>query len=483
MNSIFIIDHSDDSTELKDSTQMIRQVCKYDFYILIEESSMESSYNNVERLSWLYRSIETKLGEDSIRANTRIDAGLWSHFVSLTFKNVKDVLPNLHEIQKGADAFELRVDLLEDQSALSIHRQLAILRSQCPLPIVFTVRSIGQIGKYPEDPEKIFSLLREGLRGYAEWIDVEACWPENLTKAFVNEAINRYRSTSRLLGSLHVTTPQTSSQIQGLYDACDLYGFADIVKVVTGAENDEDCQRVHDVARALSKPYIGICLGAKGSLSRVLNKCFTPVCHPAMAAAAPGQLSAQELMKERVDRKLVSPLNFYLFGTPIKQSLSPGMHNAAFNQLLLPHHYHLQEEEDVDAYRELINLESFGGSSVTIPHKESIMPYLHEVRGAATSIGAVNTIVIEYENTTNESGENTMMRRKVGYNTDWLGIREPIIQRLQTRGNVWKKTGSIGLVNGAGKMQKILSIIFLTSSCFNNRGDGKSSMLRGERPW
>ena len=50
----------------------------------------------------------------------------------------------------------------------------------------------------------------------------------------------------------------------------------------------------------------------------------------------------------------------------------------------------------VSDYTNVLNMTDFGGASVTIPHKESIIPYLDEVRGAAVSIGAVNTIVPEW---------------------------------------------------------------------------------------
>ena len=59
----------------------------------------------------------------------------------------------------------------------STDREIALLRDTVPLPIVYTVRSVGQIGKFPAEPERIFALLREGLRAGIEWMDVEACWP------------------------------------------------------------------------------------------------------------------------------------------------------------------------------------------------------------------------------------------------------------------------------------------------------------------
>ena len=72
--------------------------------------------------------------------------------------------------------------------------------------------------------------------------------------------------------------------------------------------------------------------------------------------------------------------------------------HTAFETLLLPHQYDLWESSDVSIYETVLidGSEAFGGASVTIPHKESIIPYLDEIRGAASMIGAVNTIVPEY---------------------------------------------------------------------------------------
>ncbi len=129
-----------------------------------------------------------------------------------------------------------------------------------------------------------------------------------------------------------------------------------------------------------------------------------------------GQLTVEELMKRRVESGLLVPRKYYLFGSPIQQSLSPAMHNGAFKALLLPHNYSLNEKTDVrlfdsslhglsalaqrenqvSDYANVLNMTDFGGASVTIPHKESIIPYLGEVRGAAVSIGAVNTVVPEW---------------------------------------------------------------------------------------
>jgi len=430
-NAIYIM------TEEYDNNDDIRLKCKYDLYLSHCKNNLWKGTSN--RLNDIIQKLRSPPLEEK---DTLLDAGLWSHFVSLTFPSIDIALPSLSALRIGADAFELRVDLLENISVQSLHRQIALLRDSCPLPIVYTVRSIGQIGKFPPEPERIFKLLEEGLRAGIEWIDVEACWPTDQMNKFTSLAKSDYYLTSRLLGSLHVTTPQSKDETKKLFSDSSLQNQADILKVVTGAATDNDCTQIHEVGDTMEKPYIGVCLGAAGSRSRVLNKRFTPVTHPLMATAAPGQLSVEQLMAKRIEEKLITPKKFYLFGTPIKQSLSPAMHNGAYKALLLPHEYGLAESEDCSIYANLLKDSSFGGASVTIPHKESIMPLLDGISGAAKSIGAVNTIVID------DNG------KKIGYNTDWLGMLRPIMRQLRRKNIDLKVTKGIGLVAGAGGTAK-----------------------------
>lgn len=436
-----------------------RNLCKYDMYLSATslEEELSTSDHYIAASNRLNKLIQRLRAPAATPEDTLLDAGEWSHFVSLTFPSIDKALPVLPALRIGADAFEIRVDLLDDISVPSLHRQIALLRDASPLPIVFTVRSIGQIGKFPSDPERIFELLREGLRAGAEWIDIEACWSSQLVDAFTTLAVNKYPLTSRLLGSSHVTTPQTREQVDKIFLDCDLSGRAHILKAVTGAANNDDCELIHTSGAASSsgKPYIGVCLGAAGARSRVLNRRFTPVTHALMAIAAPGQLTVDQLMDARVSEGLCVPKQYFLFGTPIQHSLSPAMHNGAFDALRLPHSYSLREEIAATDYITLIGEKTFGGASVTIPHKESIIPLIDEVRGAAISIGAVNTIV--REDSTQENGQ--MITRLIGYNTDWLGIKRPLLKQLRRRGVAWEnvetnRKRSIGLVIGAGGTAK-----------------------------
>ena len=98
-----------------------------------------------------------------------------------------------------------------------------------------------------------------------------------------------------------------------------------------------------------------------------------------------------------------------LLGNPVEHSLSPAIHNAAFEKLGLNFVYLAFRVEDIaGAIRGIRALGNVRGFSVTIPHKVAVIPHLDEVETTARHIGSVNTIVVE-------KGKLT------GYNTDATG--------------------------------------------------------------
>ena len=85
-----------------------------------------------------------------------------------------------------------------------------------------------------------------------------------------------------------------------------------------------------------------------------------------------------------------------VIGNPVEHSLSPAIHNAAFEKLGLNYVYVAFAVEDIAAA--MTGLRAFGnfrGMSVTIPHKVSIMEHLDEIDEIARNTGSVNTVVKE----------------------------------------------------------------------------------------
>ena len=98
-----------------------------------------------------------------------------------------------------------------------------------------------------------------------------------------------------------------------------------------------------------------------------------------------------------------------VIGNPIEHSLSPAIHNAAFQELGLNFVYLAWRVEAIgEAIKGLRALGNFRGASVTIPHKVASLSFLDEVERTARHIGAINTIVAD-------GGKLT------GHNTDATG--------------------------------------------------------------
>ncbi|KAJ4422336.1 3-dehydroquinate dehydratase (3-dehydroquinase) [Gnomoniopsis sp. IMI 355080] len=340
-----------------------------------------------------------------------------SFFVSLTVPDVTDALELIPRVVVGSDAVELRVDLLKDYSPEFVGVQVATLRAAAKVPIVFTVRTQSQGGKFPDnDYEGAAALYNVALRMGVEYIDVELTWPED-----VIQGVLARKGSSHIIASHH--DPQGSlswkngSWIQFYNRALQ---FGDIIKLVGVARTQEDNFALASfktrMLAAHKTPLIAINMGPQGKLSRVLNGFLTPVSHPELPfKAAPGQLSAAEI---RQGLSLIGDLEerfFYIFGTPIAHSRSPPLHNTLFKANGLPHTYSRFETSNASDVQDLIRSPSFGGASVTIPLKLDIIPLLDSVSEAVKVIGAVNTIIpIDDPNT----GKRTLL----GDNTDWMGM-------------------------------------------------------------
>lgn len=119
-----------------------------------------------------------------------------------------------------------------------------------------------------------------------------------------------------------------------------------------------------------------------------------------------------------------------IIGNPVAHSLSPAMHNAAFAHCGMNRVYVPFPVTDVEtAVRGLAAL-GVRGASVTVPHKQAVIPVVDALDPVAARIGAVNTLVIN-------------QGRITGANTDWLGAVNALKEHTEL-------TGRRVLVLGAG---------------------------------
>lgn len=96
-------------------------------------------------------------------------------------------------------------------------------------------------------------------------------------------------------------------------------------------------------------------------------------------------------------------MKYGLIGKPLGHSYSREIH-----RLIADYDYELKELDQSEVGKFLQDRQ-FAAINVTIPYKQTVMPYLDFISDDAKNIGAVNTIV-------NVGG------KLCGYNTDFLGI-------------------------------------------------------------
>ncbi len=129
-----------------------------------------------------------------------------------------------------------------------------------------------------------------------------------------------------------------------------------------------------------------------------------------------------------------------IIGYPLSHTLSPLMHNSVFKKYGMNWEYIVMETkpEDVPSALERVRKEGIRGINVTIPHKQTVMPYLDSIDKAAKTIGAVNTIV-------NNKG------KLKGYNTDYLGFIETLKdEKISLKGKNVVMLGAGGAAHAVG---------------------------------
>lgn len=96
---------------------------------------------------------------------------------------------------------------------------------------------------------------------------------------------------------------------------------------------------------------------------------------------------------------------------PIKHSISPFIHNYAFERTGVNGVYVAWDIAETDLAQTVENVRRYDmwGLNISMPYKQAVIPYLDELTASATLIGAVNTVI-------NREG------KLIGHNTDGLGF-------------------------------------------------------------
>jgi 3-dehydroquinate dehydratase/shikimate dehydrogenase len=303
----------------------------------------------------------------------------------------------------GVDLVELRIDCLRRDPDLK-----RILKDR-PTPVVFTIRRGIDGGLWRGNEEKRQQLLREAVALGVDYIDLEMD---------IAPKIRRFGKTKRIVSYHNMKT--TPVDVQDIAEKCEEMD-PDIVKIATTASTLAEASRILHLGVTGKFPTIPIAMGEIGVFTRILGAKFgAPFTYAGFNPErifAVGMLQYPVLKKDHFYNAIDAKTEVYgVIGDPIAQSLSPTIHNAAFrhlgmNKVMVP--FLVPSSELETFFRELMWLE-IKACSVTIPHKQAIVPLLQQKEGSVERTESCNTVVIEPDG------------RRLGYNTDYRAAMDSI---------------------------------------------------------
>jgi len=291
----------------------------------------------------------------------------------------------------GADMVECRLDhLVEPPSA----GQIEVLLASPALPVIATCRPTRQGGLYRCDESSRLAILQCAAASGADFIDVEDDVPDSDWPV------------GQIILSHHdfVGVPDDLDGIAARLER----SRAVVNKVAFTAAGPEDALRALDLLRVCRKPTISLAMGECGLASRILARKFgafgTFAALGEGAGSAPGQPTTKEMRHlYHWDRLGPATAVYGVIGCPVAHSMSPAIHNAAFEAAGLDAVYlPLRIEPGHDSFSRFMDAAlargwlGLRGLSVTIPHKENALAYVGPANcgDLAGTIGAINTVTV-----------------------------------------------------------------------------------------
>jgi 3-dehydroquinate dehydratase/shikimate dehydrogenase len=301
--------------------------------------------------------------------------------------------------RQGALLMELRLDMLKKPP--DFKRLLANKPAGAFLGA--TLRRPEDGGRWSGGEESRLMLLRQAIVAGFDWVDFETD---------VADAVPRFMGARRVISYHNLReVPADLEKIHQRMCGQD----ADVVKLAVRAQHPTDNLRVLDLLRKPARPTVAFCMGDLGFPSRVLGARYgAPFTYAAFNKErniAPGLPSFQEMKQlYRYHQLNADTRVFGVIGDPVGHSLSPLVHNTAFqrmhlNAVYLPFRVPRAELADFLKAFERVPVQ---GYSVTIPHKEEAAELARHKDAAASRTRAANTLL---------RGDGF-----TGFNTDYQGV-------------------------------------------------------------
>jgi len=323
---------------------------------------------------------------------------------------------------------ELRLDWLRSDSERS--RFLLWLKRNSPRGATFlaTCRRREGGGRLRAGVQAELYWLNEAHEAGCSWCDLEIETALELPR----KSLSELGLPPHILLSLHDFL-RMPPRLKSVHSTSAAHPEADALKIAAHAHTIGDSLRLLRLVRR-SPNLVAVPMGEVGLPARILalREGSALAYAPVGEATAPGQVSLHVLKHLYRAHELTHRTRVYgVIGDPVGHSLSPLLHNTGFVARKIDAVYLPFLVKDLRDFLKAVPEFGIRGFSVTIPHKQSILPHLKECDPLAAEIGAVNTAVVRRDGSL------------FGCNTDYIGILRALEKKLGL-------AGSRVLIFGAG---------------------------------
>lgn len=387
----------------------------------------------------------------------------------LTGHTIKEDLLLLETYRPWIDMVELRVDYLTQDERLYVRKfpQLA------GLPCILTIRRKTDGGMYEEGEASRTTLFAMGM-AYADqdsrknfaYIDMESDFYvpslQDAAFAFGTKIIRSYHDMKGPVKNIvQLMTDMRTTGYEIPKVACMPLSLSDVTDMFKQAESIKDFE------------HILIAMGNIGQVTRILanklNSCITYVSPKQNTSLQEqiGQLDPISLNEIYNFKAIDDKTTLYgITGYPLNATASPALHNKGYREHGMNSVYIPIKSQSIEEALEFSEQLGIKGLSVTVPHKENVVPFLATCSEAVKEIGASNTIV--------RRGAEW-----IGYNTDAEGFQRSLQEFLGKKDLHHCKVAIIGAGGAARAIANVIRKMH-GRACVFNRTLSKAKQLAQE---
>lgn len=383
-----------------------------------------------------------------------------------TGKTLKEDVEIVEKYKDYIDLVELRVDFLEQDERLEIRSFPAMI----DVPSILTIRRKIDGGQYIEGEGNRTMLFARAL-AFAEddpkknfaYVDFETDFHipslEDAAQAFGTRIIRSYHNMSDPVSDVAKKLNEIRHSPYEIPKVAFMpHTLSDVTKLFSDADKWKDTEQI-------------LCaMGPLGLPSRLLAEKL----HSFLTFTSPCELLGNLMAIGQTDPVTIDDVyhfhsideNTKLFGItgyPLKITSSPELQNRLFYENKLNAVYFPFKSESIEEAMDFANALNIQGFSVTIPHKETVIPLLDDIDKKAQEIGACNTVVRDGD-------------KWKGYNTDAMGFEKALLEFTGLKNLHGKKVAIIG-AGGASRAIAYMINELGAKACVFNRTLAKARLI------